>query len=892
MADPHNPFTPAPPDFICSIPCWSPGCQHWFYNNSGLTKHMQAKHSIPTLPWPEHPNFAPWLFDNIPPAEDFDAPLGGDLPVKENGEGFEWEHHALLCTTPCNETGEYLPQGTPLSPPPIWSPNDWAPYHDCMDFELTEFLYTKVQMLGKSIDTLSQLWCASLINHGIHPDDINLFKQNNSLLATINATPVGDVPWEGFSMSYDSPRPLNTPEWMTTTHNVWFHNPQQLMHNLLANWDFDGEFDYKPFQEFDTQRGDIERMSGGWAWKEVNIIANDPDTHGLLLVPIILGSDKTTVSVATGQNEYYPIYLLISNVHNNVRCAHRNAVVLLGLLAIPKTDKQHTDDHEYRSLGPYIADYPEQALLACMVQGWCPRYAASVCAISCTTQSEGLVKLTNVLVNTVDSDTLWYQYGIVANVTPFTSEFPWADIHEIIAPDILHQVIKGTFKDHLVLWVKLYLVCMCGMSKASAILDDIDHRIALAPSFPGLRSFPQGCSFKQWTGDNLKALMKVYLPSLEGHIPPDMIHVFCVFLDFCYLVRQDMFDEDTLVLIQDALDNFNHYWDIFQDIGVCPHRFSLPWQHSLCHYCHLIHLFSAPNGHCTSITKSMHKESIKGPWQKSNKCHTDGQILVTNQQQDKIVAACSDFEAQGMLKGMVFTDAYKRAESPDIPGGAIAVDADMQSVNVNHRSDGDEGSKGGGRANDNEVDERKYPSTAQELVVMFHQPNFHHLIRQFLYDQSHLLDPDASLWMDVPLAQCPPFDSCISVYHTMTAVFYSPSDPSGLQGMHQECIRSNLCLDIVQLLVLFSFIWMGVLYPSDKPDEAMGLWVVQPDYNANGSPAIGVIHLDLVLCGAHLMPVFGDSPIPIGLGVEHSLDVFQAFYVNKYINYHAFEITS
>lgn len=24
-------------------------------------------------------------------------------------------------------------------------------------------------------------------------------------------------------------------------------------------------------------------------------------------------------------------------------------------------------------LGPYIADYPEQCLLACIVQNWCPR---------------------------------------------------------------------------------------------------------------------------------------------------------------------------------------------------------------------------------------------------------------------------------------------------------------------------------------------------------------------------------------------------------------------------------------------------------------------------------------------------------------------------------------
>jgi hypothetical protein len=35
-------------------------------------------------------------------------------------------------------------------------------------------------------------------------------------------------------------------------------------------------------------------------------------------------------------------------------------------------------DGHYRraiySIGPYIADYPEQALVACIVQGWCPRY--------------------------------------------------------------------------------------------------------------------------------------------------------------------------------------------------------------------------------------------------------------------------------------------------------------------------------------------------------------------------------------------------------------------------------------------------------------------------------------------------------------------------------------
>lgn len=66
-------------------------------------------------------------------------------------------------------------------------------------------------------------------------------------------------------------------------------------------------------------------------------IGKDSATHGAMFVPIILGSDKTTVSVGTGHNEYWPIYMSIGNIRNNVRRAHRDGVVLLGFLPIAKS---------------------------------------------------------------------------------------------------------------------------------------------------------------------------------------------------------------------------------------------------------------------------------------------------------------------------------------------------------------------------------------------------------------------------------------------------------------------------------------------------------------------------------------------------------------------------
>jgi hypothetical protein len=67
------------------------------------------------------------------------------------------------------------------------------------------------------------------------------------------------------------------------------------------------------------------------------MIAQDPMTHGAMFIPVILGSDKTMVSVATGQTDYYLLYLSIGNIHNNIRQSHCDGIVLIAFLVIAKS---------------------------------------------------------------------------------------------------------------------------------------------------------------------------------------------------------------------------------------------------------------------------------------------------------------------------------------------------------------------------------------------------------------------------------------------------------------------------------------------------------------------------------------------------------------------------
>ncbi len=104
-----------------------------------------------------------------------------------------------------------------------------------------------------------------------------------------------------------------------------------------------------------------------------------------------------------------------------------------------KPEIVHCPDWHYRKavfgLGPYIADYPEQCTIACIVQGWCPKYVLSpltvifshlMSVIRCLTRlsggrnigSGGLRSLEHTIraLETYELGELWEKYGLVGDL--------------------------------------------------------------------------------------------------------------------------------------------------------------------------------------------------------------------------------------------------------------------------------------------------------------------------------------------------------------------------------------------------------------------------------------------------------------------------------------------
>lgn len=97
------------------------------------------------------------------------------------------------------------------------------------------------------------------------------FVNHQDLQNAIDSIPMGEVPWETFSISYEGPKPAgNIPPWMEQEYTFWYRCPRQLLINQLSDRSFAKEMDWasKRVYRRGLKREYKDFMSGDWAWQE------------------------------------------------------------------------------------------------------------------------------------------------------------------------------------------------------------------------------------------------------------------------------------------------------------------------------------------------------------------------------------------------------------------------------------------------------------------------------------------------------------------------------------------------------------------------------------------------------------------------------------------------
>ncbi|KAH9029736.1 hypothetical protein EDB84DRAFT_1562744 [Lactarius hengduanensis] len=868
--------------------------------------------------------------------------------------------HPSLDARPCDKDGVFLQAPWGLTSVPSPAPpsqnnqriQDWTPFEDRLAFDWAYYHYVNLQSSAAEIAEGLNLWSATSFKHGSTVGAP--WRSAKEMYATIDTIEIGSLPFQTFMFQYTGPKPLVPPCWMEEAYELNTRNILEVIQEQLATSDFKSQFDYVPYKEFNGRGERVwsNLMSGQWASMQADELSKEKCNDGAMFVPIVAGSDKTTVSVASGHQEYHPVYVSVGNLTNTAQRAHGNSVLPVAFLPIPKTSKslrKHVEfqrfcrqlyhrclelifdplrkymmtptvvkcpDGHFRravfSLGPYIADYPEQVYLAGIVSNWCAKCDATPDKLDSGTGHRRTHEKTDYLIDNFSPGVLWDAFGIYKDVVPFTHSFPRADIHELIAPDLLHQVIKGVFKDHLVAWVGDYLHRVYRESRALEIIGDIDRRISTVPPFPGLRRFPEGRDFTQWTGDDSKALMKVYLGAIAGYLPSAMVRCISRFMDACYLARRNAISGSGLDRFQESVAQFHELRNIFITSGVRT-SISLPRQHALVHYHFSIQLFGSPNGLCSSITESKHIKAVKEPWRRSSRYKALSQMLLVLLRLEKLSALRCLFVLLGMLKGTTASNmAGTTVEDSREDLTPLAADEDgvpiegaPETLSIVTLS---------------EKTEIAYPQNLVVLAQFIEQPDLPFALQKFIFSIDNPSSA-ASASITGPSLGLPLFQARVRVHHSALATFFAPSDLCGTGGMRQERIRSTsswyghprrdtvfVVLDedlpgmegmvVARVQLLFSFKYKRVDYAcayvnwlvrdDDKPDPDTGMWAVSLETRC-GTLASQVIDVRTIARAAHLLPVYGRDSVLPDTQYYNSLDRYESFFVNPFVDHHAHE---
>ena len=297
----------------------------------------------------------------------------------------------------------------------------------------------------------------------------------------------------------------------------------------------------------------------------------------------------------------------------------------------------------YPILSAYVADFPEQCLIGCTRQSSCPR-----CTVIPQDRGDPLNDSTETRDQTTTHQLLknhaggrlttkqLNDQGVRPTYPAFWFNLPYLNIHDGFPPDILHQLHKGVFKDHVVKWCTEIAL---GGSK------EIDRRFKMMPPHSSLRHFSRGISgISQWTGGEYRQMEKVFLGVISGIVSDGAMTATRAVLDFLYLAQYQSHTTRTLSFMEEALSTFHDSKSAFNRKD-----FNIPKIHSLTHYVESIKSRGTADGYNTESPEWLHIDFAKRAYRASNRREYLIQMTVWLKRQEAVA----------------LMDSYLRWRSPD-----------------------------------------------------------------------------------------------------------------------------------------------------------------------------------------------------------------------------------
>jgi len=300
----------------------------------------------------------------------------------------------------------------------------------------------------------------------------------------------------------------------------------------------------------------------------------------------------------------------------------------------------------FTPLVAYIADTPEQCLLACISPKALPVSTATYKEFGDPvphpphTPARTLEDIEQVCLVT-DPDDLEAFLKIIKHYhlngvhRPSWRNWVLSDPSIFFTPEVLH-LFHRLFWDHDLQW------CINILGPA-----EIDYRFSLVQTTVGYRLFDEGVSnLKQVTGRDHRAAQRYIIAVIAGSVPPNFLAAICTLLDFRYFAQMPRFDHDALAKVEGSLHAFHDYKPAILTAGVCQgskgplDHWEIPKLELLQHVARSIRTSGAVIQWMADVTEHAHVTEIKQPTRSGNNQDYYSQIAQHLDRREK----CSRFD--------------------------------------------------------------------------------------------------------------------------------------------------------------------------------------------------------------------------------------------------------